>query len=122
MCPGLNGAPGGKCPAMPSYDYEVDLESMGKAAQGLNETVQLFKDKDVEDLVPTKDDVGSDVVWGALDEFQGRWEEGVNNLCQDVEEMAGRLGKIAMNYFETDKAGYDALSALKGTIAQVKVI
>lgn len=122
MCPGLNGVPGGKCPAMPSYDYEVDLESMGKAAQGLSETVQLFKDKDVEDLVPTKDDVGSDVVWGALDEFQGRWEEGVNNLCQDVEEMAGRLGKIAMNYFETDKAGYDALSALKGTIAQVKVM
>ena len=107
---------------MPSYDYEVDLESMGKAAQGLNETLQLFKDKDVDDLVPSRDDVGSDVVWDALDEFKGRWEEGVNNLCQDVEEMAGRLSKIAMNYFETDKAGYDALSALKGTIAAVKVL
>ena len=71
---------------------------------------------------PSKGDVGSDVVWDALDEFKGRWEEGVNNLCQDVEEMAGRLGKIAMNYFETDKAGYDALSALKGTIAAIKVM
>ena len=58
----------------------------------------------------------------ALDEFKNRWEEGVNNLCQDVEEMAGRLGKIAMNYFETDKAGYDALSGLKGTIAAIKVM
>jgi hypothetical protein len=46
----------------------------------------------------------------------------VNNLCQDVEEMSGRLGKIAMNYFETDKAGHDALSALKGTIAGIKVM
>jgi hypothetical protein len=27
-----------------------------------------------------------------------------------------------MNYFETDKAGYDALSALKGTIAGIKVM
>ena len=107
---------------MPSYDYEVDLESMGKAAQGLNDALKLFKDKDVEDLVPSKGDVGHDVVWDALDEFKGRWEEGVNNLCQDVEEMAGRLGKIAMNYFETDTAGYDALSALKGTIAAVKVM
>ena len=107
---------------MPSYDYEVDLESMGKAAQGLSETVQLFKDKDVEDLVPSKGDVGSDVVWDALDEFKNRWEEGVNNLCQDVEEMSGRLGKIAMNYFETDKAGYDSLSALKGTIASFQVM
>ena len=107
---------------MPSYDFEVDLESMGQAAQGLSETVQLFKDKDVEDLVPGKGDVGSDVVWGALDEFKGRWEEGVNNLCQDVEEMAGRLGKIAMNYFETDKAGHGALAALTGTIAGIKVM
>ena len=107
---------------MPSYDFEVDLQSMGKAAQGLNDSVSLFKDKDVEDLVPSKDDVGHDAVWDAVDEFKNRWEEGVNNLCQDVEEMAGRLGKIAMNYFETDKAGYDALSALKGTIAAVKVL
>ena len=58
---------------MPSYDYEVDLQSMGKAAQGLNDTVKLFKDKDVEDLVPGKGDVGNDVVWDALDEFKGRW-------------------------------------------------
>ena len=28
--------------------------------------------------------------------------------------MAGRLGKIAMNYFETDKAGYDALLRAQG--------
>ena len=107
---------------MASYDFEVDLESMGKAAQGLNDTVTLFKDKDVEDLVPSRGDVGSDVVWEALDEFQGRWEEGVNNLCQDIEEMAGRLGKIAMNYFETDKAGHASLSGLKDTIATIKVV
>lgn len=107
---------------MPSYDYEVDLESMGKAAQDLSETLQLFKDKDVDDLVPTRSDVGTAVVADALEEFSGRWEEGVNNLCQDVEEMAGRLGKIAMNYFETDKAGQDAMRGLLGTIAAVKVL
>ena len=64
---------------------------------------------------------GSDAVWDAVDEFKNRWEEGVNNLCQDVEEMAGRLGKIAMNYYETDKAGQDALTGLASTIAAVKV-
>ena len=107
---------------MPSYDFEVDLESIGKAAQGLAETVQLFKDKDVEDLVPTEDDLGSSVVWDAVDEFKNRWEEGVNNLCKDVEEMAGRLGKIAMNYYETDKAGFDALHGVAGTVAEVRVL
>ena len=112
----------GNSPRMASYDFEVDLQSMGKAAQGLNETIQAFKDDDVDDLVPGKGDVGHDAVWSALEEFQGRWEEGINNLCHDVEEMAGRLGKIAMNYYETDKAGYDALSALNSTIASVKVL
>ena len=107
---------------MPSYDFEVDLESMHHAATGLNDTVKLFKEKDVEDLVPSEGDVGHEAVWSALEEFQNRWEEGVNNLCHDVEEMAGRLGKIALNYYETDRSGYDSLSALKSTIASVKVL
>lgn len=107
---------------MADYDYEVDLQSLGKAARGLSETVQLFKDKDVEDLVPTRDDLGSDVVWDAVEEFKNRWEEGVNNLCQDVEEMAGRLGKIAMNYYETDQAGFDALQTVAGAVSLVKIM
>lgn len=107
---------------MADYDFEVDLQSLGKAAQGLSETVQLFRDKDVEDLVPTEGDLGSDVVWSAVDEFKNRWEEGVNNLCQDVDEMAGRLGKIAMNYYDVDQSGFDGLHTVAGTVAQVKIM
>lgn len=107
---------------MADYDFEVDLPSLGQAARGLSETVQLFKDKDVEDLVPSRDDLGSDVVRAAVEEFTSRWEEGVNNLCHDVEEMAGRLGKIAMNYYEADRAGYDSLHAVAATVATVRVL
>ena len=107
---------------MPSYDFEVDLESLGKAAQGLADTVQLFKDKDVEDLVPGEGDLGSSVVWSAVDEFKNRWEEGVNNLCKDVEEMAGRVGKIAMNYYESDQQGYDSLKGAATTVAGVDIM
>lgn len=107
---------------MPSYDFEVDLQSIGQAAQGLAETVQLFKDKDVEDLVPTQDDLGSDVVWDAVNEFKNRWEEGVNNLCHDIEEMAGRLGKIALNYYEADTAGFDELHGVAGVVAELEIL
>ncbi len=107
---------------MTSYDFEVDLESMGKAAQGLGDTVELFKAKDVDDPVPSQDDVGSDVVWAAVEEFKNRWKEGVNNLCHDVEEMAGRLGKIAVNYVEADQAGRDVLRGLSSTVAAVRVV
>ena len=107
---------------MTSYDYEVDLENLGKAAQGLADTVQLFKDKDVEDLVPTEGDLGSSTVWSAVEEFKNRWEEGVNNLCKDVEEMAGRVGKIAMNYYEADQQGLEELKGAAGTVSAVDIM
>ncbi len=107
---------------MPSYDYEVDLQSLGAAAQGLNDSIQLMKDNDVEDLVPSEGDLGSSVVWDAVDEFKNRWEEGLNNLMHDVEEMAGRIGKIAMNYYETDQAGFEALHAVAGRVSAVRVM
>ncbi|WP_149203736.1 hypothetical protein [Actinotalea subterranea] len=97
---------------MPSYDFEVDLQVLAEAAQGLAEAVQLFKDKDVEDLVPSRSDIGHDVVWDAVAEFKDRWEQGMNNLTGDVEEMAGRLGKIVMNYAENDQEGATALGVV----------
>ncbi len=107
---------------MPSYDFEVDLPSLVDAAQGMNEALQLFKDKDVEDLVPAEGDLGNDTVWGAVEEFKNRWEEGMNNLCHDVEEMAGRIGKIAMNYAELDKEGRDAMARVRATAAGLSVM
>lgn len=104
---------------MPSYDFEVDLQSLVQAAQGLSETVQLFKDKDVEDLVPTEESLGHDAVWGAVAEFKDRWERGMNNLVEDVEEMSGRLGKVAMNYADFDKHG---ASTLRGAAAQAREV
>ena len=41
---------------------------------------------------------------------------------QDVEEMAGRIGKIAMNYYETDQGGYDALHAVATRFADLKIM
>lgn len=107
---------------MPSYDFEVDLQSLVEAAQGMNESLQLFKDKDVEDLVPSEDDLGNGTVWDAVDEFKGRWEEGMNNLCHDVEEMAGRLGKIAMNYADLDREGHDDMTRVASTAAGIRVM
>lgn len=90
---------------MPSYDFEVDLQGLAQAAQGLAEACDLFRVDDVVDLVPTQGDLGSDVVWSAAGEFTDRWERGMNNLVGDVNELSGRLGKIVMNYAEFDQAG-----------------
>ena len=101
---------------MPSYDFAVDLEAMVTAAQSIADSIQTFKDDDVDDLVPTSAALGDDEVASAVGEFTSRWEEGVNNLMRDVEEMSGRLGKVAMNYAELDSGGYEALTAVAATV------
>lgn len=98
---------------MPSYDFSVDLQALVTAAQSTAETVQAMKDNDVEDFVPTESSCGSDEVWSAVDEFKDRWERGVNDLCNDVAEVSGRLGKVAMTYAEFDQAGAEQLSAIQ---------
>ena len=107
---------------MPSYDFEVDLESLAKAAQGAADTIQLFKDKDVEDLVPEEGDLGSDVVWDAVDEFKDRWERGTKDMAEDIEEVSGRLGKVAMNYGEFDKSGSDLFTSVADTARGVHLV
>jgi hypothetical protein len=106
---------------MASYDFEVDLQSLVQAAQGTSEAIQLFKDKDVEDLVPSEDDLGDGDVWDAVDEFKDRWERGMNDLVGDVEEIAGRLGKVAMKYAEFDKDGNTTLTKVAADVRSVKV-
>jgi hypothetical protein len=101
---------------VPSYDFEVDLQSLVEAAKGTADTIQLFKDKDAEDLVPTEDELGNDVVWSACDEFQERWDDGMNNLTKDAEEAAGRLGKIASNYASFDADAAEKMSGVTGEI------
>jgi hypothetical protein len=36
--------------------------------------------------------------------------------------MAGRIGKIAMNYYETDQAGFEALHVVAGRVSAVRVM
>lgn len=106
---------------MPSHDFEVDLQSLVKAAKGAGDAVQLMKDKDVEDFVPTEDACGSGVVWDAVDEFQDRWDRGCNDMVKDIEEVAGRLGKVAMTYADYDRHGYEGMKKVAGEMASARL-
>lgn len=96
---------------MPSYDFEVDLEALVHAAQGTAESISALKDKDVEDFVPTESALGHEAVWSAVAEFKDRWERGTHDMAKDVEEVSGRLGKVAMTYGEFDRAGAELFAA-----------
>jgi hypothetical protein len=106
---------------LPSYDFAVDLKALVEAAQGTAEAIQLMRDKDVEDFVPPEQACGSAVVWEAVAEFKDRWERGLNDMVRDVEEVSGRLGKVAMNYAEFDRTGHDALVAAVPHLAPLTI-
>mgnify|MGYP000927003318 CR=1 FL=1 len=59
---------------MPSYDFEVDLKSLVSAAKKTAEVIQLKKDKDVEDYVPTESALGHAKLQESVNDFQDRWE------------------------------------------------
>ncbi len=97
-------------------DFEVDLEALVQAAQSTAEVVQLKKDNDVEDYVPTSDQLRNDIVWDAVDEFQDRWEQGINHMTEDLEEVSGRLGQVATSYFDYDDDALTAMTAVREAV------
>ena len=104
---------------MPSHDFEVDIEALITAAQKTSEAVQLKKDNDISDYVPTQADLANDIMWSAVDEFQSRWERGINNMTDDITEVAGRLGKVASNYIDYDTKAAQEMSQLASVAAQL---
>lgn len=104
---------------MSSYRFGVDFEALVTATQGLADTIDLLKKKDVEDLVPSQDALGSDEVWSAVEEFKDRWEVGLNHLKRDVESMAGILGEVSSNYITLDETG---ATKMKAALAKVNAL
>ena len=80
---------------MPSYDFEVDLKSLVSAAKKTAEVIQLKKDKDVEDYVPTESALGHAKLQESVNDFQDRWERAINSMTKDLEEISARLSKEA---------------------------
>ncbi len=106
---------------MGRHDFEVDLQALATAAKNIAETSQLFKDKDVSDLIPSESAVANGTLWSALDEFQDRWERGTKNMLEDVQESGGRLGKIVMNYLEYEQEAAKPLEALTSELGALKI-
>ncbi|WP_379604631.1 hypothetical protein [Quadrisphaera sp. GCM10027208] len=100
--------------------FGVELDALITAAEGIVAAVQQFKDEDVNDLLPVRAAAGSDDLAAALDEFDDRWERGVNNLMEDVAEVGGRLAETAMEYLEAERRVAARFAALGERIEQIE--
>ena len=100
---------------LPSYDFEVDLKSLVSAAKKTAEVIQLKKDKDVEDYVPTESALGHAKLQESVNDFQDRWERAINSMTKDLEEISARLSKVAFNYIEYNTATEEQMLSVKKT-------
>ena len=57
--------------------------------------------------------MANDDLWEAVDEFQDRWERTINAMTKDVEEISGRLSKVASNYIDYNTAAEQKLAPVK---------
>lgn len=101
------------------HDFEVDMEALFTAATQCAEAVQAKVDYDVEDYLPSEDSVANDEVWQAIDEFQERWEQGVNNLVDDIEEVAGRLMGVLISYADFNVRSREKMQPVTALAAQM---
>lgn len=100
---------------MPDYDFEVDLQALYTAADEARKVIELKKEHDIEDFVPAAADLASSELAAAFDEFQSRWERGINNLTDDLEEAAGRLAKVTKTYMDFGMAAAEAATEFENS-------
>ncbi|MBW3084968.1 hypothetical protein KEM60_01159 [Austwickia sp. TVS 96-490-7B] len=101
---------------MPSYDFEVDLPALTKAAESVGVAVETSTKTFVADFMPTEAALGHAVVWGAVCEFMDRWQLGTEAMTADVEEISSRLTKVAGKYVQFEEQGS---ARLKGSVGQL---
>lgn len=82
--------------------FEVDLGSLEKAAEGVNNTLHELSTKKVNDIVGSKGDYGNNDLADTVADFGSRWELGVEHLAKDGQEIADRLSKSVEGYLKVD--------------------
>lgn len=95
--------------------FRVDLSALTKASEGVDETLNSIAKKRVRDIVSPAEAFGHARLATTVAEFTDRWDQGVTNLTQDGQEIAGRLAHCAQVYRETDEA---ARAHLEGVVVR----
>ncbi|WP_116115983.1 hypothetical protein [Austwickia chelonae] len=104
---------------MPSYDFEVDLQALGDAADKLGQVLTRFQDTDVCDVAPTEADVAHEVAWGGISEFVDRWQLGIDALREDTEELSAVLNKVAAEYVSFERRGAERVGGIAANLPAV---
>ncbi|MER7079145.1 hypothetical protein SAMN02982929_03165 [Saccharopolyspora kobensis] len=84
--------------------FRVDLPALTRAAEGVQDTIDSMNRKKVADIDCPSEAFGHDRLATTVHEYCDRWDQGVSNLTEDGQEIAGRLAHCVEVYRQTDEA------------------
>jgi len=84
--------------------FLVDLDAISNAANGIQATMDEMATLRVSDLTLSADDLGSDEIARAYEDFVARWDVGVVNLEKDGDTIISGLQRCASVYRATEEA------------------
>lgn len=83
--------------------FQVDLNALVAAANGVNGVINDLQNNKVSDIGGHDTDYGDDDLAGTMSDFCERWEIGVEHLTNDAKEVAQRLALSAVAYAKAEK-------------------
>lgn len=94
--------------------FRVDIEALASAAVGVGDAMTAAGEQRVEDLDVDEAAFGHGALGGTSKDFCERWQRGVDNLLEDGQELAKRLGESATTYLDAEQRNSDGFTAAGG--------
>jgi hypothetical protein len=89
-------------------DLEVDLDGLSSFASGLDR-IRARLDATGDFIGSYRDDVGSDKVAGALDDFEDHWDDGREKITSNAESLSSMVHESVDTYRKADTDLSDAI-------------
>ena len=83
-------------------DLEVDLAGLSAFASGLDR-IRTDLDATGDTLDAYHDDLGSDRVWGAMDDFKDHWHDGRRKIMDNAKNLSSMVHESVDTYTRTDQ-------------------
>jgi hypothetical protein len=94
--------------------FHVEIGTLESASAGIRESVADQKGSALSHLDRAADVYGHDRLHQAMENFCGRWSDGIDVLTKDAEGIGDLLGKVAQAYRAADQAAAGLLTSDPG--------
>lgn len=94
--------------------FQVDLDALQRAAEGIMDTLDAMATKKVSDIDAAESAFGHDALGATVSDFCERWQIGVEHLAKDGQEIVDRLVASVYAYAHVERTMTETFSGMVG--------